>query len=134
MNCRVCKKDKPEEEFYFKNKATGKKQAECKICTKQMVTSHYKNNKDEHIIRVNKKKNNNRMWFKEFKATLKCEQCGERHPACLEFHHTDPKQKEQHISTAVQSGWGLNHIEDEIKKCIVLCSNCHRKLHFNKDL
>lgn len=35
------------------------------------------------------------------------------------------------ISEAVQRGYSLDRIKKEIKKCIVLCANCHAIRHFN---
>lgn len=44
--------------------------------------------------------------------------------SALEFHHTDPKIKEGQIGKVK-----LKDMEAEIKKCILLCSNCHREVH-----
>ena len=52
--------------------------------------------------------------------------CGESHPACLDFHHLT---KDKQINIADAKGWGLARIMKEIKKCTVICANCHRKLH-----
>lgn len=48
----------------------------------------------------------------------------------LDFHHTSPDEKEGSISNLVDSP---NKLEKELEKCIVLCSNCHRDLHFQLD-
>ena len=57
----------------------------------------------------------------------KCSMCGESSKCCLDFHHIDPKTKERRISYLRS----IKKIDAEIAKCIVLCSNCHRKLHHN---
>lgn len=65
----------------------------------------------------------------KIKSEKGCAKCGERHPACLEFHHLDPSVKEfnmAEVSTRVPRAKMLA----EIEKCIVLCSNCHRKHHY----
>jgi hypothetical protein len=67
--------------------------------------------------------------FREWLKTLCCSKCGENDHACLEFHHRDPSQKEIEISKAVSYVWSDERLEEEIKKCDILCSNCHRKLH-----
>lgn len=60
-----------------------------------------------------------------------CRECGEKHPACLEFHHRDPSQKE--LTLASKMGQlGMGKLLAEIAKCDVLCSNCHRKLHWDE--
>lgn len=76
-----------------------------------------------------------RLEMKEWLATKKpmCAECGERRGPCLLFHHIDD-DKEVDISHAVHSGWSKTRIEAEIAKCIVLCGNCHMKLHWNERL
>lgn len=130
MTCRVCKVEKNEDEFYFKVKSEGKKQLECKECTKKMVTNHYSNNKEYYKNKTKFHTTLKKDWFNEYKLTLKCKECGENHPAVLDFHHNNPNQKESEVSTMVYKNWSLNKIKEEINKCTVLCSNCHRKLHW----
>lgn len=71
-----------------------------------------------------------REWFDDYKKTLKCSQCPEDHIACLDFHHLDPSKKEMSLSNLLTNGWSKERIMEEVDKCIVLCSNCHRKLHY----
>ena len=55
-----------------------------------------------------------------------CMRCGFNHPAALQFHHRDPSTKLFNISTKlarVNPDWSI--IDEELKKCDVLCSNCH---------
>jgi hypothetical protein len=79
----------------------------------------------EHARRQRAKKDG---WFRSLKASLKCERCGENHPACLEFHHRDQAKKDCEVSKMVRTS-SIERILEEIAKCDVLCSNCHRKLH-----
>lgn len=83
-----------------------------------------------------KRKAANKKWrqktlqdYKDWRSTLKCERCSEDHPACLDLHHLDPKLKK--ISVAKMARYfSLDSIKEEASKCIVLCSNCHRKEHY----
>jgi hypothetical protein len=59
-----------------------------------------------------------------------CKVCGESHPACLDFHHRDPRAKNFDISFAVNTGMSDDLLAAEIAKCDVLCRNCHTKLHW----
>lgn len=70
--------------------------------------------------------------FKIIKAQLRCERCGENHPACLEFHHLDPLKKDGNVGHLARA-YSTKRLLEEIKKCIVLCSNCHRKEHYKPD-
>jgi hypothetical protein len=57
-----------------------------------------------------------------------CRVCGEGHPECLSFHHVDPKTK----SAVVSSLWkepGAEHVLAELPKCVLICRNCHARVH-----
>ena len=59
----------------------------------------------------------------------KCQICGfDAFPDALEFHHEDPNQKDYGLASK-----GTCHkIEtdlEEVKKCFLLCANCHRGVH-----
>ena len=83
---------------------------------------------------------NKREWAKidrfskKLKATAylggKCEECGEENFLTLEFHHIN-EDKETTIWAIMDYRW--SKIEKEIKKCKLLCRNCHNKLHFGED-
>lgn len=49
--------------------------------------------------------------------------------AALEFHHIDPTQKEFGIGAARGSIINWNKLVEEVKKCVILCANCHREIH-----
>lgn len=89
----------------------------------------YAGNQEKQIAANAKRRQNILEWWRAFKLTLCCEQCGESHPDCLDFHHNDPAQKEMCLYQISSSGWGQKRILNEVAKCRVLCANCHRKLH-----
>ncbi len=57
----------------------------------------------------------------------KCENCDTKDVECLEFHHKDPTKKDFMISAFYMSAY--ENIKDELDKCNLLCSNCHKKAH-----
>lgn len=79
-----------------------------------------------------KRRHELRKWFDEYKNTLKCSICSESHISCLDFHHNDPLQKEISLCNAIGRGWSKKSIVNEVEKCSIVCSNCHRKLHWNE--
>lgn len=64
----------------------------------------------------------------EYKRLHGCA-CRENHPACLDFHHTDG-DKEVNIADATRTGWSAKRLQSEIEKCVIVCANCHRKMHY----
>jgi hypothetical protein len=73
-------------------------------------------------------------WRKNTKKKLvegfgsKCSMCEiQDDPVIYDFHHLESNKKEFQISSKVMS-W--NNLVEEAKKCVMLCSHCHRKLHF----
>ena len=58
-----------------------------------------------------------------------CERCGDFDVAFMDWHHTDPSQKEDSVAQLLRNR-GLIALLQETEKCICLCSNCHRKLHY----
>lgn len=72
--------------------------------------------------------------FQDYKKTLKCANCDEKHPACLEFHHANGDKLFDVSSAASSRAWSINKLKTEIAKCVVLCSNCHKKHHYNERL
>ena len=45
----------------------------------------------------------------------------------LDFHHLNPNEKDFNLSKFAQKS--LTDIKNELNKCILICSNCHRELH-----
>jgi hypothetical protein len=67
------------------------------------------------------------MMIRKFKIENPCIKCGENDWRCLTFAHRDPKTKLFDVSTGAGNGYGTKKLMNEIKKCDVLCFNCHMK-------
>lgn len=98
--------------------------------TKQWNKTYYEKNKER--IKYNRWKDRLKDWYRDLKATLKCEECNFNHPAALSFHHKKPEEKVLDVCTMVMRGFAQKKIEDEIAKCRVLCHNCHAILHYEE--
>ena len=60
----------------------------------------------------------------------KCEKCGyNKCNGALEFHHLNPEEKDFSISTSGTTK-SFERIKKEIDKCILVCANCHREIHY----
>lgn len=83
-----------------------------------------------------KKKNNSDSvvsWRKRAKIKLveykggKCECCGyNKCVGAMEFHHLNSEEKDFTISG---KSWSFEKIKQEVDKCIMVCSNCHKEIH-----
>lgn len=47
----------------------------------------------------------------------------------MSAHHLDPTAKEFGPGDAKSLGVSLKKVRQELKKCICVCENCHRKIH-----
>lgn len=134
MKCNSCGEDKSEDLFSWQNKSAGIRQKKCKKCHQLYVAEHYQKNKETYVQRAiqssAKYYDRNRKFLDEYRSNLKCIQCGEDHISTLDFHHVDSTEKD--FTVAAFGSKSIKRIEEEIKKCVVLCANCHRKLHWNQ--
>jgi len=89
----------------------------------------YAKNPSKVIAKVKERREQIKKWFTEYKSNLSCIRCGEDTIVCLDFHHLDPTKKEMCIARAVNRGWSKERILREANKCLVLCKNCHAKIH-----
>tara|TARA_R110000868_G_scaffold123185_2_gene326363 strand:+ start:893 stop:1153 length:261 start_codon:yes stop_codon:yes gene_type:complete len=75
-----------------------------------------------------KRRNKIQTEFTAYKKTLACSYCGLKDHRVLDFHHE--QNKEQGIAAMLKNGCNLEAIMKEVSKCIPLCSNCHRIVHW----
>jgi hypothetical protein len=99
---------------------------------KKSRREYYYRNKEAEKERIANRKKDIREWYVELKSTLSCEQCGQNHPATLQFHHLNPNEKEIGLGSVVSQGWSKERIKSEIDKCMVLCANCHFIHHWDE--
>lgn len=102
----------------------------CKICNKEFKQLQGKNRTRCNSCNTRLRRLRNKLKaIKELGG--KCERCGyNKHPAALEFHHKNPEQKDFSIGRYMNKSW--ESIKNEINKCELLCSNCHRIEHSSR--
>ena len=68
------------------------------------------------------------------KKSVPCEDCGRTFPrVCMEFHHLDgstknPALRNRGFIDRMQTR-SIKTIDEEIAKCAIICSNCHKIRH-----
>lgn len=134
--CRVCQEWLPFS-CYSKHASTRDKlQGICKSCHSEWYKKHVakKRETDPQYKRGASAKSPKLRWYEDQKKQLSCTLCGEDHPATLDFHHKYPKTKVAGINEMARKGkYTIEDMIVEMDKCVVLCSNCHRKLHYKGD-
>lgn len=67
------------------------------------------------------------------KTTVGCNKCGKQEPSeRLHFHHVEGKTKIDAVSRMVDGGCSLEKVKNEIRKCEVLCNECHAAHHYGR--
>lgn len=113
--CAKCNKEKCETEFY--NKSPTRKNSFCKQCFNAYCINRWKERKLKAI---------------EYKGG-KCVICGyNRCPDALEFHHRVKEEKE--FDWNKLRLFSDKKIKSELDKCDLLCSICHREIHYEMKL
>ena len=121
--CSGCASKKLVSQFPFKNKTKGTRYSRCKDCVNTYNRGHYQANKRYYVEKAAKYKQRLYEELREYKERTPCHDCGTKFPHyVMDFDHLRDKTKE--VSQLV--GYGRRRLWDEIKKCDLVCANCHR--------
>jgi hypothetical protein len=146
--CTKCKRNKSLEDYYEDDSHKDGRQSVCKNCNrakdkkyrikhKQEIAERNKRYRAEHkqeSLKCTQERieKHRKAWIpilEEIYGTIACIKCGyDKCFAALEFHHRKPKTKNFSISIILRRKPTPEKIK-EIKKCDLLCANCHRELH-----
>ena len=79
-----------------------------------------------------------KRWRKNTKRRIiesmggKCQICGyDNCDSALALHHIDPNEKEISFGAIRANPKNWLSIVEELRKCILLCHNCHSEIHAN---
>lgn len=122
--CSKCKASKPISEFNFRHTASGVRQSYCKECGKGLTRSHYRSNKRQYLERNVRSYMKRRELVRQMKSRA-CADCGIQYPFyVMDFDHREGETKEYELNRIDRMT--TRAILREIKKCDVVCANCHR--------
>lgn len=128
--CTTCTTLKDFSAFYKRTRATDGYQSTCKDCRKAMdAASYLKYDHRRQSIKDRRDRNRDEQikLMRRYKSFCGCKLCGEKEAVALDLHHTDPSGKDANPSNLTAGS--RERLVAEIRKCVVLCSNCHRKVH-----
>ncbi len=110
--CPKCGKEKDIKKFYLR-KGTGRVTSYCKSCNTTDRRERARNFKKKCITYLGGY----------------CLICGyNKSNAALDFHHKDPSEKDFSIGRTRTMKLS-KRVKEELDKCILICSNCHREIH-----
>ena len=97
----------------------GKMEVQCRYCQRKERGYRSRDYRIKQRIRV--KQEIRALCLK----SVGCLICKEAEPVALDFHHLDPTKKD---GTPFQQH-SVKKALEEAAKCVILCANCHRKVH-----
>jgi len=92
----------------------------------------YRKKHPEYLLKRGKKYRDRRVSaIKQFGG--ECSFCGYeyngKNAATFHFHHTDPSKKGERTLLSLFISSTDEELQEELKKCCLLCSNCHEIIH-----
>jgi hypothetical protein len=129
--CPWCGLGKRVEQFYFRDRAAGKRQSTCAECFTAYRRDHYRLNRaayiqrNSRILRVRGREWLKRLW--EYLLEHPCFDCGESDPVVLDCDHVDRATKRESVGFLARSGYPWATVLVELAKCEIRCANCHRR-------
>lgn len=126
--CGKCKKEKYLDEFHKNSTKKDGLRSICKECSKEYHKQHYLNNIEKYKAKSQILRDFLKTFVNRYKQFKSCKICKEKRYWVLEFHHKDRLEKTDTINRFVTNG-NFKLLKKEIRKCEVLCSNCHKDLH-----
>lgn len=131
-----CKKQKKKSDFAIKSGL--KRHRTCKVCKRRYNKLWYKKNRTSHLKAVSIVSTLARTRLKDevnkLKHNRKCTDCATPYPYyVMDFDHCRGKKK-AHVADMVSRRASLQEILDEIKKCDLVCANCHRARTYFRSL
>lgn len=91
----------------------------------------YESNRREIIRKTARRKDVEREKWIAYKTKQRCSHCRKKHPAIIDFHHVIKEGKRSVNHLALKQVNIKEAIKEAEEKCIPLCSNCHRILHWD---
>lgn len=127
--CPTCKIEKPLTEYHKATTKTLGVQSNCKMCQAAKHKKYYEDPKNDRKAKVVAQKKlgteRRRAFILQYKSNP-CMDCGGKfEPCAMDFDHVRGK-KYKALSCLVLAQASEEMILEELKKCELVCSNCHR--------
>lgn len=122
--CYICGLTKPFTEFYKDKTRKSGYSDKCISCEKERMHKYYISNKEQHRDRTRKSQRKRKKFLETFKANNPCKNCDLFLPYwTMDFDHLLDKKFE--LGSTSYRHYSLTAIKEEMKKCDLVCANCH---------
>lgn len=127
--CTHCGKNRKLSSFSKKTKT--QKHYWCKFCFREYAKRHYRDNIDKYKKKARKWNKIHLEYLIQKVYELKDKPCCDCHvkynPWQMDFDHRDGSEKIENVSMMIRMLFPIKKILEEIEKCDLVCSNCHRQ-------
>jgi hypothetical protein len=123
--CPKCKRLLPLDRFHNSKTATTGKCSYCPSCINDLQRGYF----EAWLVHL----------VNYYHGKLQCCRCGyKKSYVALQWHHKDASTKKLEVGNFIRghkvTERNIKVLEDELPKCIVLCSNCHDNEHGGKEI
>jgi hypothetical protein len=130
--CSMCKTSKSLEEFVKNRHNEDGCKAHCKVCDRARQKKLYHESPDlrKKQVAKNVRARVRRIFaaIGVLKSKTPCKDCGCLYPPyVMDFDHLFAETKLFSVSQMANRGFSYEKIFEEIAKCELVCSNCHRE-------
>lgn len=132
--CSLCQVSKELSEFHKRAASKDGLASRCRACKAAENADWY--SRCDQVDKIARKRDRVlaiKAWVSDYKAAHPCVDCGLRDHRVMDFDHVRGT-KSMEISDMIRRGFSLDKIKEEIEKCDVRCSNCHRIRHYEEEV
>lgn len=120
-HCKACNTTKSKTEFAKNKRQRDGLQSQCTPCRHKYRIEHVQGSPKE-AARVRLYKDKMRERNRELKSNRPCADCGVIYP----YYVMDFDHKHSKVSNVSSLVYLKNRYDEEVEKCDLVCSNCHR--------
>jgi len=94
---------------------------------REAIRKHYYANREYYIQKAHNKRKAVRQWVYELKNSTPCTDCGIQYPSYVtDFDHIGTNGNKTNTISRIINNGSFKQVQEEIKKCELVCANCHR--------
>lgn len=128
--CNTCNQVLPSSAFGKNRSKRDGLQSNCRKCRSREMRDRRKRlgKKELDAIRAGQKarRKRNRRFLCKILSKAECVDCGESDPVVLDFDHVRGNKTDA-VTTMAAATASIKKLKKEIRKCEIVCANCHRR-------